>query len=432
MKRAMMVIALVAARAWAPAAAAPSDPADPAPSPATGPAGDPADARCQAGLAAHGRSVSVDACRGLAVVVVDALYVQARPSLQRTLALGAGQPRITDTPGAQTSSGQTAAVASGQPVRWGGGSVAVGDTGHGLELVTALAINPASIAVGETSMRSVWASRLVDVSLILPLDVKSTDMANHGFQYIGGRFRLNTLAAFQAEALTQAVAAYQALKGPTSADLVDITALLRRSDDPGKCATAIINGNRMDQVTFCGQVVDSSLLDKAFADAHARLAEFREDTDRKYLSIEGRFDRGDLNQDGSAANDSLVAAYLSGGYGGNAVADGTTLEFRGRGGFVWFHDGATDRSRSAVYGAFGAELAVVRDLKRYCVSAALEVTKQWGDGTMAATVNPGALRLGLGVPLADGRVVSVGVVLPTSGGESTIALSGDWSLLLGQ
>jgi hypothetical protein len=36
------------------------------------------------------------------------------------------------------------------------------------------------------------------------------------------------------------------------------------------------------------------------------------------------------------------------------------------------------------------------------------------------------------VPLADGKVVSVGLRLPTDGGASTIALSGDWSLLFGQ
>ena len=85
----------------------------------------------------------------------------------------------------------------------------------------------------------------------------------------------------------------------------------------------------------------------------------------KYLSLEARFDRGDLNADAAAKKDSLLAAYLAAGYGFHPTSDASTLELRARGGFVYFQDGATDKPRSALFGALGVDLAVVRDLCRW-------------------------------------------------------------------
>ena len=148
--------------------------------------------------------------------------------------------------------------------------------------------------------------------------------------------------------------------------------------------------------------------------------------------MEARFDRGDLNADGATHKDSMLAGYLAAGYGLRATADGSTLELRGRGGVVYFHDGATEMSRTALYGAVGVELAVVRDLKRYGLSAGLELTRRWGEAAMPPSTGADAVRFGVAVPLDDGKVVSVGVMVPLHGGESTIALSGDWSLLFGR
>jgi hypothetical protein len=308
----------------------------------------------------------------------------------------------------------------------------VGDTGQGLQLVTALAINPASIALGDTSTSSVWASRLADVSIVLPLNVDPTGGTKKGFQYIGGRFRFNTLAALHSAELERAVVDYQALTEVMKNVLDAVTPVLKTASDPGKCASAIENANEADQKSFCGSVVEGASLSSTARAARASLAQFREDTDRKYLSLEGRFDHGDLNADAAVKKDSLLAAYLAAGYGFHATSDGTTLELRARGGFVYFQDGATDKARSALFGALGVELAVVRDLKRYCLSFGLELTRQRGNDPMPPTAGGNAVRLGVAVPLADGKIVSVGVTIPTNGGESTIALSGDSSLLFGK
>jgi hypothetical protein len=388
--------------------------------------------RCQTTLAARGSKASGAFCRFLAAEVATTMLKTSRANTAAAIAASAGQPRITDTPGAQGSSGQTAAVASGQPVATTGGSVAaVGDTGQGLQLVTALAINPASIALGETSTKSVWASRLADVSFVLPLNVDPADRTKKGFQYIGGRFRFNTLAALRSAELEGAVVAYETLQASVATVLPAITTALREASDVGKCASAIENADEADQKRFCATIVEGASLASSARAARSALAQFREETDRKYLSLEGRFDRGDLNADAAPKKDSLLAAYLAAGYGFHATSDGSTLELRARGGFVYFQDGATDKARAALFGALGVELAVVRDLKRYCLSFGVELTRR-GDEPMPPAAGLNAVRLGVAVPLADGKIVSVGVTIPTDEGESTIALSGDWSLLFGK
>jgi hypothetical protein len=419
------VLLSVAARTGA------AQPAPDAPAPS---ALDASEERCKTALEARGFHAPKEFCHALGVDVVTRMLHSSRTkTVAGAIAANAGQPRITDTPGTQGSSGQTAAVASGQPVATTGGSVAVvGNTGQGLQVVTALAINPMSIALGDTSTKSVWASRLADVSLVLPLDVDPADGTKKGFQYIGGRFRLNTLAALNSAVLERAIVHYQALGEVTASVLDAIISLLKAASEPGKCASAIDSASEADQTAFCGRIVEGASLSSTAQAARAALAQFREDTDRKYLSLEGRFDRGDLNADAAANKDSLLAAYLAAGYGFHATSDGTTLELRARGGFVYFQDGATDKARSALFGALGVELAVVRDLKRYCLSFALELTKQRGNDPMPPAAGGNAVRVGVAVPLADGKIVSVGVTIPTNGGDSTIALSGDSSLLFGK
>jgi hypothetical protein len=395
---------------------------------------------CKAALEAREVKASERFCELLGAAVVTKMLAASRvngAANGAAFAASAGQPRITDTPGAQGTSGQTAAVASGQPVATTGGSVAaVGDTGQGLQLVTALAINPASIVLGDTSTSSVWASRLADISIVLPLNIDPADRTKKGFQYIGARFRLNTLAALHASELEReverTVGEYTKLGDSAGSVQTTVTELLVKASDPGKCASAIENANEADQKSFCGRVVEGASLASTARAARAALAQFREDTDRKYLSLEARFDHGDLNADAAAKKDSLLAAYLAAGYGFHSTSDGNTLELRARGGFVYFQDGATDTARAALFGALGVELAVVRDLKRYCLSVALELTRQRGNDRMPPAAGVNAVRLGVAVPLADGKVVSVGVAIPTGSGESTIALSGDWSLLFGK
>jgi hypothetical protein len=360
---------------------------------------------------------------------------------QRTIAAtkpttNPNQPSITDTPGTQASAGQTAAVASGQPVASAGGSVAaVGATGQGLELVTALAVNPATLATGDTKTKSVWMSRFVDLSLVLPANLAPADGATKGFSYIGGRLRLNLMAAIHAKRLEQKLAATVAKYTTVQAKLADVvratTRLIASAPAPADCALAIEAHDAQKQVASCAGTLDDEGLGVAGVDARASLEAFRAEADSHYLSIEARYDRGDLNADGAGRKDNLFAAYLAAGYTWTPAGDGTSFGVRARGGGVFFEDGATRDTKFAGYLSAGIEFGVVRDLKRYVFSAGVDLySKNVSDDRMVAIDQHDALKVGLGVPVADGKTVSVGLTVPIDGGDPIIAVSGDWSLLL--
>jgi len=408
----------------------PSAGAQPAPDPPASTPAAPED-RCKAALEERKAIVTAPYCGALAIEVVTTLLESSRKHLETAIMAGAAQPRITDTPGAQSSAGQTAAVASGYPVATTGGSLAVvGDTGQGLQLVTALAVNPASLAVGDHPEKAIRANRFADVSIVLPLEIDAKADKSQQFHYIGGRVRINTLMAFDPPELGDADRAYKKLQGALQTLVPELTNLLQSADAPGKCARAIERADEAAQRQDCRGVLDTTSVSQSAPLARKALARFRDSADRKYLTLEGRFDRGDLNDD--MAKDSLLAAYAAAGYTFRDAPDGGAIELRGRGGFVFFHDGATGQSTSAWYLSAGLELALVRNLKRYCLSVAFELTRQRDGNPMPAEASTDAVRVGVSVPLDDGKVVSVGVTLPTDGGPSTIALSGDWSLLFGR
>lgn len=401
-----------------------------------------ADDRCKAAIAVLQPSSNVGSdCATLAGIVTDKILHDAgKPPAAVDPGVNPNQPSITDTPGAQVSAGQTAAVASGQPVGTAGGSVAaVGATGQGLELVTALAINPGTIATGDTDTHTVWISRFADVGIVVPTNVQPVEGGTKGFSYIGGRLRLNVAAAIGSSALEssrdRAVASYTQVQTALQGALPKIRTILTNSTDPTACAKALEDANADGdaQSKACdGGTFDRATLVPTVQSARKALADFRSQADSRYLSVEARFDRGDLNADGAARKDTLVAAYLAGGYTFSPKAESATLTLRGRGGAVFFEDGLTTRSKMAGFGALGAELGFTRDLRHYALSLGLELyTKQTNDDPMLALDQRDAFKVGVAVPVADGKTLSLGLTIPTSGGQPILAVSGDWSLLLG-
>lgn len=403
---------------------------------------DPSDAGCQAAVEARNKAIDARKqlptgaaatghyCAVLAEAVLSNLREAAR--LKTTVGFNVNQPTITDTPGGESSAGQTAAVASGQPVASAGGNIAaVGETGRGLQLVTALAINPASIATGDTSSDTVWTSRLGDLSLVLPVTVDPAQRTKNGFQYVGARFRFNAIPALHSQTLVDTVAKFKTLATTLSTFLPQVTQLVTQASDPGKCADALEAQDKNAEQAQCGSTIDLTPLADPVAAAWRSLRAFRELADRAYLTLEGRYDRGELVSEDAAHKDSLFAAYLAAGYRLNPTSDGTTAALRVRGGVVYFQNGAMQESRYAFYGAVGVELAAVRDLRRYTLSVGAELVKRSGNADLGMEpLVHNAIRIGVSVPLADGKTVSVGLSIPVNGGEPTLALSGDWSALL--
>lgn len=221
------------------------------------------------------------------------------------------------------------------------------------------------------------------------------------------------------------------LQADLTSTLPLIKALLAAAPEPGACADAIEARDETKQLISCGSSLPSTNVATSAADARAALGEFRAQVDHHYLSVEGRFDRGDLNADGSGHKDWLLAGYVAYGHRFSPTADGGEVTIRLRGGVSVFEDGAMGQTHSAFYGAGGIELAIVRDLKRYVFSVGAEVySKEVDDNPMLAFDQRDNIRFGVGLPLADGKSVSVGLTVPVNHGEPILALSGDWSLLL--
>jgi hypothetical protein len=434
MKPSIVALGLVAALASRALAA-------PAPGDATPPPMSPDD-RCRSAVEKQAPELvaAKDHCEALASRVVDQLRRDARLASKHLVidpGVNPNQPSITDTPGAQVSAGQTAAVASGQPVGSAGGSVAaVGATGQGLQLVTALAINPGTIATGDTESHTAWLSRFADLSVVVPANLQPAEGLTKGFSYIGGRLRLNVVAAIESSALEasrdRAVARYTDLAIAARDVLPKIAQILADSADPLACANELETGDAETQKKACNKEFDRTVMMPTVQKAREALSDYRSEADRRYLSVEARFDRGDLNADGAARKDTLFAAYLAGGYTFSPRSEGTALTVRARGGAVFFEDGMTSQSKVAGFGAIGAELAFSRDLRRYALSAGLELyTKQVKDNPMLALDQRNAFKLGVAVPVADGKTMSLGLTIPTDGGDPILVVSGDWSLLLG-
>lgn len=317
---------------------------------------------------------------------------------------------------------------------------AVGATGQGLQLVTSLAVNPGTIATGETDSRSVWLSRFADLSIVLPANLDPADGLKKGFSYIGGRLRINVAAAIGAAGLVKArnvaEAKYTTVAVAVSKAIPAIGSLIAASSDPGQCARAIEEDDQAREKENCGGgTFDASEVTDTTKEARKALADFRAEADRRYLSVEARFDRGDLNADGAGAKDTLLAQYVAAGYTFGAQAEGASFGIRGRGGAVFFQDGMSKTSKTAGFVALGVELAIARDLRRYALTAGIELYSK--QATMTSMTNPmlaldelNSFKLGVSLPVADGKTLSVGVTLPTDGGDPIIAVSGDWSLLL--
>jgi hypothetical protein len=86
-------------------------------------------------------------CRTLALVVADLLKSKGKGGKFPALPAKEIEPTLTDTIGTQGSTGQTAAVASGEPVPQTGGTIGLsGTAGSGLQLISALAVNPVGVA----------------------------------------------------------------------------------------------------------------------------------------------------------------------------------------------------------------------------------------------------------------------------------------------
>src|SRR5262249_46055674 len=155
--------------------------------------------------------------------------------------------------GPQGSPVQTEAVPSTIPVAQSGANAGVAGTQTGMRLVTTVAVNPAGLVTTSASTTDpgaqkagTLASRIADLSVVLPIDVtgnrKPTSGALGSFDFVGVRLRVNALPFFQDDLYDEArkiseMSFRKALEVEGSAS--DSIASLLSSFDPSGCALAI-------------------------------------------------------------------------------------------------------------------------------------------------------------------------------------------------
>jgi hypothetical protein len=424
------------------AAAPPAEPADEPAAPVAAPAvapppPDPAQPNydaCLAGLkslepAFYEDGDTPEPCADLAQYV----RVRLGPSAKHV------EPLPTGTPGNQDSAGQAAAVASGEPVAQAAGTVGLsGTAGSGLQLVAALAVNPVGAAADPKDFkRYAWGSRAADVSVVVPVGLDGSSVAREGFQYLGVHVRLNVpwlLGGWRSAPLVNAAEqAFAAFLDASGTFIGDLERALAQASDPASCARAVIDGNETLQRVACGAVINGKVVAEGFGDVASSLEAARNDADRFYLTLEARGDWGDVNGDAAESDDSLLGVYASGGFHlGEPRA--RSVAFRARFGVASYRDGAMDTGVTVYHLAGGVDLGAVAALGRLSLSVGLE--KQWTTGGSAVGTEFQNVRIGVTVPVADGKSVSLGVSLPAGGDgdedrEPAIVVNGDWASLFG-
>lgn len=429
-----------AALAQEPAAPAPAPPAPVAPAPAV--AKGPNHDACLEGVRAFDASfyapdeTPTAPCSDLAHIV-RARFVEAAVKTKAKPVASDVEPPPTGTAGNQDSAGQTSAVASGEPVAQTGGTVGLaGTAGSGLQLVTALAVNPVGAAADpDEYKRYAWGSRAADISVVVPVGLDTGAVAREGFQYIGVHLRLNVspLLGRSAQLVKAAEAAVGQFLTPSGAFIEALGSALERAADPAGCARAVIDRNEGAQRLACGAEISGAVVTDTFKAASAALAAAREEADRYYLTVEARGDWGDVNGDAAEADDSLLGAYVSAGlHVGDPHA--RFLAVRGRLGIATYEDGAMDTGVTAYYAAGGVDLGTSSPDGRFSLSLGFE--KQWTTGGAAASTEFQNARLGITVPVAGGKRISVGVSVPAGGDdeedrEPVVVVNGDWATMFG-
>jgi hypothetical protein len=208
-------------------------------------------------------------------------------------------------------------------------------------------------------------------------------------------------------------------------DAEECLAILKR--DVVAAATAA------DAETACGRPPLTVSADEEYAALRDKFDEIRDDADRSYVSLDLRADFGDpTNSDDATGDGEYVSAALA---AGRRFTE--TLSVRGALGIRYFSldevPEGMDRDGFSVEFFGGLEWNPGDQVR---VSVGLESRKSASVADMMADAADADLvdvRIGISVPLADGKALSVAIAKPL--GEDapgpSMTIAGDWSLLAG-
>lgn len=395
-------------------------------------------------------------CHELAVELRTFLSGNAiRPMANRT----APAPWAPEAQGGSGTPGQLAAAPGATPVPLIGGAVGFVGAADGPRLVVGLAVNPGSLAANAVNDAGsvVTLSRLLDVSVVLPITIASDVSSGAPLDFFGARFRINVLAWGNAETATR-VTNELAAKGAAEGLLDEQLTALLSANPTSACASALIAAFNHERVPASQEEIDVvernchgeyPEVARRWTDVEDALSDIvdqvRHEADRFYLGADVRYDYGDatLTRNANASQAStLLAAFAAGGRVWTDRA--TMLRIRSRAGVQYSHVPRADPTQPnlnpiSLDGGLALELELPLNDELLRFSAGVEGRGIVGTDrdmlpmTTTHLTNTEFLdfRVGVLVPFGGGPGVGIDISVPMLGGRAVqVAVSGDFSLLV--
>jgi hypothetical protein len=388
------------------------------------------------------------------------------------------QPANDSTPGVQGSPAETSASPSVKPVSQAGVETAVSGTQGGMRFLASIAVNPAGLVTTSastvdqsTQKAGTLASRVADLSLVVPINPSSNNVAGGlgAFDFVGVRLRANAMPfiknSLYDNAKKEVEAAFAAALKAESDSSKEVRQLIS-SFDPSHCAETVLDPK---PATDCGKVAPSSF-DRIMRDTeacveaiattvpsnienacHASLASFdasvsaetklknslrqmRDAYDADYVGVDARYDFGDPTFSGKAqARGHHFLVGLAAGH--RWVTDiGERDWFFGLKVRVGYQmtslNNDMDKTSSFDFAA-GVETGVIAGVKTFRLNAGVE-GRYSKNAAANADTNFADIKIGVDIPLSDGTKLGAVVSIPAAGSHGTIlSLSGNWNSLLG-
>jgi hypothetical protein len=360
------------------------------------------------------------------------------PDLAEMTGAGDVQPTASGSSTAAGSAAQSEAVASGQPLGVGGGSVSLVGTDGGTDGITSLTFNPWIFFGGDQEAAARY-SRLSDVTLYFPMnDVDGDDDGD--LDYFGARLRVNLTGLSAGDEVWEAASeTFESLLQRETNAAINLRRLLESMNQERMraCAEAIGSDQGYQVVEAeCGKglATPSEADYRAF---QAALDRARVEADAEYFGLDLRVETGDPTL-GAVENASVTSLNAGVSFGRQFVGEdpdplAPSSGFRLRASARYAELTSLDRTSFAFEagGAFVLKRPIAID-QALTLSGGLELRAGDSEEGMEAQFQSDylSLRASLNVPVTRQTTISIAFGHPIWGDQVSRALSitGDWRL----
>ncbi len=352
------------------------------------------------------------------------------------------QSRATGNAGTSGAPSQGEAVPTVQPLALAGGSLAAVGSAGGADAIAAFTINPAMLFGAQTPARSAALSRLLDLTILAPINELDRDQDGK-IDYYGIRARINVAGPGAGRHVVQAGEAFVDRVQQSTDLAAGLDSVLKAAPDFPSCVAALredpIDADEMQQT--CGRSVSLAVDPRTLERFREALQRARDSADAQYFGLDLRLDQGDptLGATPGAAGTALFAGLA---YGRRIVATQPgrpSFGIKARLGLQHVSlDTLTiderDRNNTAIDGAAAFDFTYPYEFQPLKLAAGVEF--RTGDPPISGAeeefrTNFVQVRLSLDVPITAANSISIAFAGPLTGEERpTLSINANWQLLL--